>query len=147
MKTRVIEEKKFTTRDINTKEPNGLLVSLWKNWEKIFQVEPAQVYFNICSAKAVKGPHLHKKRWDHFVCIRGKIRFIVKWDKEYEEIEADADKDPCLKIVEIPPNVPCAIQNIGEGEAWFLNMPNPAWHPDDQDDHSVPFENYVWRNR
>lgn len=147
MKTRIIEEKKIVTRDIVTKETNGLLVSLWKDWEKIFKTDPKQVYFNACAPKAVKGPHLHKKRWDHFVCIRGKIRFIIQWGKEYEEIEADADSDPCFKIVEIPPAVACAIQNIGEGEAWFLNMPNPAWHPEEQDDHPVSFEGYTWRNR
>ena len=147
MRTRVIEEKKLTTRDIQSKEPNGILVSLWKDWEKIFRDDPKQVYLNICAPKSVKGPHLHLKRFDHFVCIRGKIRFIVKWDKEYEEVEADADKDPCLKIVEVPPAIPCAIQNIGEGDAWFLNLPNPAWHPDDPDDHPVEFENYHWRDR
>ena len=36
MRTRVIEEKKLTTRDIQSKEPNGILVSLWKDWEKRF---------------------------------------------------------------------------------------------------------------
>jgi hypothetical protein len=84
-------------------------------------------------------------RWDYFVCIRGKIRFVVKWGTEYEEIEANAEQDSFLKIVESPPAIPCAIQNIGEGEAWFLNMPNPAWHPDRQDDHPIVFANYEWR--
>lgn len=144
MKTRVIEVKRLVTQDIKTKEVNGFLVSLWKDWEKIFKAEPKQVYLNICHPKAIKGPHLHKDRWDYFVCIRGKIRFIVKWDEEYEEIEVDADNDPCLKILEILPDVPCAIQNIGAGEAWFLNMPNPAWHPDDPDDYPIIFKNYEW---
>lgn len=146
MKTRIIEEKKNTTRDIRTKEPNGLLISLWKDWEKYFKVEPKQVYLNTCAPKSVKGPHLHKNRWDHFVCIKGKIRFVVKWNQDYEEIEVDADNDPCFKIVEIPPAISCAIQNVGKGEAWFLNMPSPAWHPDNQDDHPTTFENYVWRD-
>ena len=144
MRTRVIEEKKHTTHDIKTKELNGLVISLWKEWEKFFKVDPKQVYLNICAPKAVKGPHLHKNRWDYFVCIRGKVRFIVKWDDEYEEIDVDADKDPCFKIVEIPPSVACAIQNTGNGEALFLNMPNPAWHPDNQDDHLANFEGYEW---
>lgn len=145
MKTRIIEEKKYISRDMRTKEPNGLLVSLWKNWENIFKAEPKQVYLNVCSPKAIKGPHLHMNRWDYFVCIRGKIRFVVKWEKEYEEIEVDADKDPCFKIVEVPPAIACAIQNIGPEEAWFLNMPNPAWHPEKQDDHPALFDDYQWR--
>lgn len=144
MKTRVIEEKKYLTKD-QQGNVNGQLVSLWKDWEKIFKAEPKQVYFNICAPKAIKGPHLHKKRWDYFVCIRGKIRFIVKWDENYETIEVDAENDPCFKIVEIPPAVPCAIQNISDAEAWFLNMPHPAWHPDDPDDHPVTFDGYDWR--
>lgn len=145
MKTRVVEEKKHITRDIKTKEPNGLVVSLWKNWEKFFKAEPKQVYLNVCAPKAVKGPHLHMNRWDYFVCIKGKIRFVVKWNDVYEEIEADADKDPCFKIIEVPPAIASAIQNIGPTEAWFLNMPNPAWHPDDQDDHPITFDGYKWR--
>lgn len=143
MRTRIIEEKKHLSRD-KKGNPNGRVISLWKDWEGIFKAEPKQIYLNICAPKAVKGPHLHRKRWDYFVCIRGQIRFIVKWGKEYEEIEVDAEGDPCLKIVEVPPAVPCAIQNVGTEEAWFLNMPNPAWHPDNQDDYPVTFEGYEW---
>lgn len=143
MKTRVIEEKKIVSRE-KSGEPNGYLVSLWKGWEKIFKADPKQVYLNVCNPKAVKGPHLHKNRWDYFVCIRGKVRFIIKWGIDYEEIEADADNDTTFKIIEVPPAIPCATQNIGKGEAWFLNMPNPAWHPDNQDDHPVQFDGYEW---
>ncbi|MDO8527449.1 MAG: WxcM-like domain-containing protein [Deltaproteobacteria bacterium] len=145
MKTRVIEEKKIVTKD-KKGTPNGFVISLWKNWEKYFKAEPKQIYMNICTPKSVKGPHLHMNRWDYFVCIQGKIRFIVKWGNEYEEVEVDADKDPCFKIVEVPPAIPCAIQNVGESDAWFINMPNPAWHPEDQDDHPISFDHYVWRN-
>lgn len=145
MKTRVIEEKKIVSRDKNG-NVNGSVISLWKNWEKNFRAEPKQVYMNICAPHTAKGPHLHKDRWDYFVCIRGRIRFIVKWGSEYEEIEADADNEETFKIVEIPPAVPCAIQNIGKAEAWFLNMPNPAWHPDHRDDHPITFEGYEWHD-
>lgn len=139
----MIEEKKVVSREKNG-EPNGYLISLWKDWEKIFKVDPKQVYLNICHFQAIKGPHLHKNRWDYFVCVRGKVRFIIKWGRDYEEIEADADNNTVFKIVEVPPAIPCAIQNIGKGEAWFLNMPNPAWHPDNQDDHPVQFDGYEW---
>lgn len=146
MKTRIIEEKKIVTKDIRTREANGWLVSLWKDWEGFFKVEPRQIYLNVIGQKGIKGPHLHKNRWDYFVCIKGQIRFIVKWGQQYEEIEANAERDPCFKIVEIPPAVSCAIQNIGPGETWFINMPNPAWHPDHPDDHPVKFDGYVWRD-
>lgn len=145
MKTRVILEKSILSRGKNG-EKNGYVFSLWKDWENIFKVDPKQFYLNVCFPKAIKGPHLHNHRWDYFVCIRGKIRFIVKWGEDYEEIEADADNDNAFKIVEIPPAIPCAIQNIGSSEAWFLNMPNPAWHPDDQDDHPVQFDGYKWHS-
>ncbi len=146
MKTRIIEEKKHISKDKDGR-PNGCVISLWKDWEKIFKADPKQVYFNVCAARAIKGPHLHMKRWDYFVCIRGKIRFILKWNLEYEEIEVDAEGDPCFKIVEVPPAIACAIQNIGDEEAWFLNMPNPAWHPENRDDHLVSFDGYTWRDR
>lgn len=145
MKTKIIEEKKYVSRDAKG-DPNGFVISLWKDWEKFFKADPKQIYLNICAFKQVKGPHLHRNRWDYFVAIRGRIRFIVQWGKEYEEVEVDADRDPCFKIVEVPPAVACAIQNIGKGEAWFINMPNPAWHPDNQDNHPADFTGYVWRD-
>ena len=37
-----------------------------------------------------------------------------------------------------------ALQNMGDVEAYVLNMPSPAWTPENPDDHLVSFEDYVY---
>lgn len=148
MRTKVIELPPSFSKNVDSGKINGYLISFWKDWEKFLNVPPKQIYFNCCYKGEIKGPHLHINRWDHFICIRGKIRFVVKYgENDYEEIDTSPDlkTGKGFKIVVIPPAVSCALQNIGDEEAFFINMPNPAWHPDNQDDHPVKFENYKWR--
>jgi dTDP-4-dehydrorhamnose 3,5-epimerase len=122
-------------------EVNGYVVSLYKDWERLFRAEPQQVYLNVCFPGEWKGPHLHMRRWDYFATIRGSTCYVVKYGAgDYEEIDVNA-ADAVL-IVEVPPAVPCLIVNTGDEDAWVINMPHPAWHPDDRDDHAVSYEDY-----
>ena len=141
-RTRVIEAPRIDSRNIRG-DVNGYVVSLYKDWEKEFQVEPKQVYLNVCRSGERKGPHLHMKRWDYFATVRGSVRFVTRYGAgDYEEIDVHADDGSGIKIVEVPPAVPCLMINIGGVDAWIINMPNPAWHPDKQDNHSVNFDDY-----
>jgi hypothetical protein len=45
----------------------------------------------------------------------------------------------------VPAGVPAALQNIGDKEAYMLNMPSPAWQVDDQDEHAVSFSDYDFK--
>jgi hypothetical protein len=44
----------------------------------------------------------------------------------------------------VPAGVLAALRNIGNEEAFMLNMPSLAWHVDDQDDHPVSFDDYTF---
>lgn len=141
-RTRVIETARHESKN-GRGEVNGYVVSFYKDWEGLFRAEPRQVYLNICFPGELKGPHLHMKRWDYFATIRGSMRYVVRYGAgDYEEIDVSADNAAGVKIVEIPPGVPCLIINTGREDAWFINMPNPAWHPDDRDDHPVSYADY-----
>ena len=59
-------------------------------------------------------------------------------------IDVDGDENPCVVIV--PAGIPSAIQNTGEKPFVIMNMPHPAWHPENQDDHPVEFEDYDWKS-
>ena len=142
LRTRVIEAQRNYSRN-HKGEINGYVVSLYKDWERLLQAEPRQVYLNCCFVGEQKGPHLHMKRWDYFTTIRGAVRFVVKYGPgDYEEVDVIVKDGLGIKIVEVPPALPCLIVNIGETEAWVVNMPNPAWHPSDQDDHPVDYGDY-----
>jgi dTDP-4-dehydrorhamnose 3,5-epimerase len=138
MRTQVISLEKNYSRDKKSKETNGYVISLWKDWEKILPYEPKQVYVNVCYPGQIKGPHLHKQRCGQFACIKGKGRFTVRYaENDYEYIDVNADSNPC--IVVIPPGIPSSIKNTGDDLFVILNMPNPAWHPQNLDDWPVEF--------
>ncbi len=144
MKTQIIKLDKYISKDKKKDTENGYIISLWKDWEKILPLEPKQAYLNVCYPNQVKGPHLHMQRSQQYACIEGTGRIIVKYDNTYEEIDIDANKEPCVVI--IPAGTPSAIQNTGKENFVLINMPNPAWHPDNTDDHPIEFEGYEWKN-
>ncbi len=103
---------------------------------------PQQVYLTVIAPKEIKGPHLHLKRWGLFTCIRGNAKIVVRVENSYKEFLTGEDYD--YSTIQVPAGVPAALQNIGDEEAYMLNMPSPAWHVDDQDEHPVSFDDYTF---
>jgi dTDP-4-dehydrorhamnose 3,5-epimerase len=99
--------------------------------------EPQQVYLTTVLPGKVKGPHLHHIRTGFFTCIKGNVRIILKVDGEYQIIHSGEDHN--YASVEVPTGVPAAVQCLGDEEAYMLNMPNPAWTPDMEDEHTADF--------
>ena len=60
---------------------------------------------------------------------------VVRKDGKYEEYFSGEKYE--FASIEIPAGTEAAIHNIGDIDAYVLNMPCPAWHIDDQDDHPV----------
>jgi dTDP-4-dehydrorhamnose 3,5-epimerase len=140
-RTRILHTSRIASRNKEGK-PNGCVISLYKDWEGEFKAEPRQVYLNICNPGESKGPHLHMKRWSYFGLIRGSMRFVLKYGEgDYEEIDLHAGGD--VRIIEVPPALPCLMINAGPEEAWVICMLNPAWHPEHPDDAPVSYDDYV----
>jgi dTDP-4-dehydrorhamnose 3,5-epimerase-like enzyme len=118
---------------------NGFLVPIF-NVHDGFVAEaqhPKQVYLTVVAPRAVKGPHLHLKRWGLFTCVRGNVRIVIRRPEGYENVySGEAHR---FATIQVPAGIPSALVNIGDDEAYVLNMPSPAWHKDDQDDHPVSF--------
>jgi dTDP-4-dehydrorhamnose 3,5-epimerase len=136
-----IVHPRVTTKGTDGK-PNGFLIPIYNVHETPISPEqsPKQVYLTVVSPGGVKGPHLHLKRWGLFTCIRGNVKIVLKTDAGYEEAFTGTDHE--FATIQVPAGVPAALQNIGEDDAYVLNMPSPAWKPDDQDEHPVAFEDY-----
>jgi dTDP-4-dehydrorhamnose 3,5-epimerase-like enzyme len=136
MKLRVISHNRFSTKDSGG-QANGFLVPIYNVHDGFIPEErhPKQVYLTVCSPGTHKGPHLHMKRWGYFTCIRGNARVVARLDGTY--VEAYTGEDHQYQTIEVPPGVPNMIENVGEGDAYIINTPSPAWHVDDQDDHAV----------
>lgn len=139
---RYIELETHPTKDITDNHVNGSLTVIWRDWDKLLEVEPKMVYVSSVNPGEIKGPHLHTKRDSYFVCIRGKVIFIAKDEKgNFLEIESD-EKKPVL--VQIPKNFASAHINPTNEISTILTLANPAWTPNDDEMKNVTFDDYDW---
>ena len=132
----------FPTRDVTDKHENGKLTVIWRDWDKILKFEPKMVYISTVNIGEVKGPHLHTKRDSYFVCIKGRVVFIVKDEiGKYHEIESSENK-PVL--VQIPKNIASAHINLHNDSSTILTLANPSWRPNDNEMENITFDDYDW---
>ena len=132
---------KLATRGTQGKT-NGYLVPIYNEHESPIQSaqKPCQVYLTVVAPGAIKGPHLHMQRWGLFTCIKGNIKIIVKTPQGYEDYYSGEDHE--YKKIQVPAGWAAALHNQGSTESFVLNMPSPAWTPENQDDHQVSFADY-----
>jgi len=137
-----IELEKHETKDINDQHVNGSLTVIWRDWDKIIEYEPKMVYISAVNSGEIKGPHIHLKRNSYFVCIHGKVVFILKRDNgEYEEI-ISSEENPVL--VHVPKNIASAHINLDNKTAKVLTLADIAWQPNDNEMENVTFGDYNW---
>ena len=138
---KIKKNKKHTTTS-NDGVENGFLIPIINAHEKFVEDKqwPMQVYCTVAKPGEVKGPHLHHKRWGLFTCVRGNIKVVVRIDGEYQEHFTGDDYD--YQTIQVPAGIPAALVNIGDIDAYLLNMPSPSWHVDNQDDWDVEFKDY-----
>jgi len=138
----VIDLETHDTKDTKDGHINGNLTVIWRDWDKIIPKEPKMMYITSAHPGEIKGPHLHKKRNSYFLCIKGKMIFIIKEKNgEYREIQID-EKNP--RLIQVPKNFPSAHINIGNEEAKILTIADIAWMPNDDEMENVFFEDYDW---
>lgn len=138
----VIKLETFSTKDILDNHVNGSLTVIWRDWDKIIKNPPKMVYVSSVNPGEIKGPHIHTKRNSYFVCIEGKVMFVIK-DKhgKYVEIESSAD-EPVLVI--IPKNNPSAHINTSNQIARVLALADVAWCPNGNEMKNTSFDDYDW---
>src|SRR2546423_15176087 len=144
MPQRTAEHPKIITKDA-AGNVNGFLIPIFNVHDgfPLPEQHPKQVYLTVVAPRKVKGPHLHFKRWGLFTCIAGNAKIILRNEGRYEEYLTGVDHQ--FRTVQVPAGVSAALQNIGDTDAYIVNMPSPAWHADDQDEHPVSFDDYDFR--
>lgn len=132
---------RFVTKD-HANQPNGFLVPIYNIHDGFFAPgkEPQQVYLTVIGPHQIKGPHLHYIRTGCFTCIKGNARFVLKTEAGYEVVCSGEAHE--YRSVIIPAGVPAALQNLGDEDAYVLNMPNPAWTPTMNDEHTADFSDF-----
>jgi dTDP-4-dehydrorhamnose 3,5-epimerase len=139
MEIRVIDLESIKTKNVQYGHQNGVFVPVWRDWDKIYEKEPQMVYVTTCFPGELKGPHLHKQRWSYLTVLSGTVVFIVRVGDEFREFVLSSEKP---QTIVIPAGVPQAHVNIGEGDAIVMNLCNPAWRPDNQDNYTADYGDY-----
>ena len=136
-----INLEKHETKDVKDSHVNGSLTVVWRDWDKVIEKEPKMVYISSVNLGEIKGPHIHTKRNSHFVCIHGKVLFVIKYENEYLEIES-SEENPIMVFV--PKGVPSAHINISNGISKVLALADIAWKPNDNEMENITFDDYDW---
>jgi len=137
-----INLEKYETKDVSTGYVNGSLTVIWRDWDDLIQNHPKMIYVSSVNPGEIKGPHIHTKRTSHFVCIEGKVVFIIqKNDGTYDEI-ISSDEQPVM--VHIPKNFGSAHINLSKKTSRILALADIAWKPNDDEMKNTTFENYDW---
>ena len=135
------------TKDISDQHINGNLTVIWRDWDNIVKNEPKMVYVSSINPGEIKGPHLHTKRNSYFVCIHGKVVFIIKdTNGKYHEIQS-SDENPVL--IHVPKNYSSAHINLSNSVSRVLVLADIAWRPNDDEMKNVSFDDYdlsKWKN-
>lgn len=141
MEIRTQKHPKLVTKH-KTGAANGYLVPLYNENDGFFAKgsEPKQVYLTVISPGERKAPHLHYIRAGFFTCIKGDVKIVLKTPEGYKEFYSGENHE--YLSVEVPAGVPSLVINAGEGEAFVLNMPAPAWTPEMNDEHDADFSDY-----
>tara|TARA_Y100001936_G_scaffold208156_1_gene213491 strand:+ start:5808 stop:6266 length:459 start_codon:yes stop_codon:yes gene_type:complete len=138
----VIDLEKHQTKDINDSHVNGELTVIWRDWDKIIKNEPKMIYVSSVNPREIKGPHIHTKRNSYFVCVHGKVIFILRDDKgKYLEIES-SEENPVM--VHVPKNIASAHINSSDNVSRVLALADIAWRPNDNEMDDVSFDDYNW---
>jgi len=130
------------TKDVNDNHINGSLTVIWRDWDKIIQNPLKMIYVSSVNQGEIKGPHIHTKRDSYFVCIHGKVAFIIREnDGNYKEIVSSED-NPVL--VYVPKNFSSAHINLSNSVSRVLTLTDLAWRPDDNEMKNDSFDDYDW---
>ena len=130
------------TKDVQDNHINGSLTVIWRDWDNIINHNLKMIYVSSVNEGEIKGPHIHTKRNSYFVCIHGKVVFIIKNnDGTYKEIISSAEK-PVL--VYVPKNISSAHINLSSSISRVLTLADLAWKPNDDEMKNDVFSNYDW---
>lgn len=137
-----VKLEKHDTKDTIDQHVNGSLTLVWRDWDKVIKNHPKMVYVSSVNPGEIKGPHLHIRRNSYFVCIHGKVLFVIRDENgNYQEIESSAIKP---MLVYVPKNYPSAHLNLSNEISRVLTLADIAWRPHENEMKNVTFNDYDW---
>ncbi len=138
-----INLEKHDTKDISDNHVNGSLTVVYRDYDRIITDELKMIYISSVFPGEIKGPHVHTKRNSFFLCIHGKVIFIIKDSNgKIHEIESSAEKPVLVKV---PKGTASAHINPTNEIGRILALADVAWRPNDNEMNNVLFEGYDFK--
>ncbi len=114
------------------------------------QLEFGQAYTTTVYPGIIKAWHYHKYQTDSMLLLRGTVRFgvITAPNLDHAVVELDLvvnDYEPML--ITIPPGLYHGFANVGDEEAYILNLPDKVYNtsdPDEVREHPYAFSDFDW---
>lgn len=115
-------------------DERGYLVEVLKNFE-LDKKEFGQIYVTTTSPNMVRANHHHKEKTEWMIVVKGKglLRVIDPETKKVIDLELIGD-DP--KVVEISPNTPHAIKNIGNDTMILISYADKQYDKNNPDTYN-----------
>ncbi len=125
-------------RDLEPKvDDRGWLLKIIQRVHLNGRMTFGEIYITAAVEGAVKGNHYHQRTTEWFAVIRGQGRLVLRRMSDDEEAELFLDEAK-PRVVEVPPGVAHAIQNVGSGPMHLLAYADLAYDRDDPDVVPVP---------
>lgn len=135
--TKIVENPIEVFRRRWNADGRGKLMEGLRADDPLFNNDFGQVYVTTIRPQTTKAWHMHQKQTDRMLLLRGTVRFggVSIRDDGVPCVVLDfvvTDLDPYL--IKIPPTVYHGFKNIGEEEAYVINIPDKMY------DHTTPDE-------
>ena len=139
---RIVKDPVQVVRRQWNADGRGKLIEGLRNDDKEFSEDFGQAYVTTINSHRVKAWHMHEKQTDRMLLLRGTVRFVgvlgISNVSGVLDVRLDfvvSDLDPYLLV--IPPTIYHGFQNMGDEEAYILNIPDRAYDRTNPDEYRV----------
>ena len=115
------------------KDQRGWLVELFVN-----ELGKGQVYLFTINPAYVRGNHYHKRKYEYFVILEGKVKVGLKNMKTGKKETRIFDADKAISRIYVGSNTLHAFKNVGKKRATVVAFVNEKENPKNPDDYWPP---------
>ena len=126
-------------------DERGEIVEIWNQQWPGLDEPVVHVYKVTTRPGKTRAWQMHKLQDDRLFVSRGRLRFGLFDDREGSPTRGMLNvftlSDHQRAMVRIPRGVWHGVQNVGEGDGVFVNLPTRAYQYDDPDKYRLPIQN------
>lgn len=126
-------------------DERGELVEIYRPSWGISDKPMAYSYHLVVRPKVIKGWVLHKEQDDRIFVISGVQRWVFfdnrKESRTHKNVVSFTVSDHNRALIIIPEGVYHAVQNLGDTDAAYLNIPTKLYNYENPDKYRLPIKN------